>query len=336
MGARPFCILLYRSISLVLAYDYNTTDIPLNVPRFLPDGILVTGGEPTRNHVATWVVLITINPPAAIPGLKQKLDSFKTVISNVNYFHGMDNATIDAWTIRLNDIEDALLPARTDARRAKRGLLNVVGELSRSLFGTATESDVAECRRQIELLRTRDRRVTHSVSQMLSVVNQTHTAVVQNRNHINVLQKYVQKVSEEVRHIANLWQRHDKLLQVVNAKLRIEQCLSAMESAHAHWVQQTARFNRQKAALELGCLTEELLSRIELNKILTSARSAGYYAPNIQWYYANLRVSSIFRSEDELLFRVKLPLTDNIKYNRYHLTTWPIPHRSKKKFTLRF
>ena len=189
---------------------------------------------------------------------------------------------------------------------------------------------MAECRRQIEILRTKDRRVVHSVSQMLSVINQTHSAVVQNRKHINVLQSYLQKVSDEVRHIANLWQNQDKQLQVINAKLRIEQCLSAMESAHAHWVQQTARFNRQKASLELGFLTEELLSRTELNKILTSAKTAGYYAPDAQWYYANLRVSSIFRSKDELLFRVKLPLTDNIKYNRYHITTWPIPHKSKK------
>ena len=42
--------------------------------------LLVTDGEPTRNHVVTWVVLITINPPTEIPGLRQKLDRFKTVI----------------------------------------------------------------------------------------------------------------------------------------------------------------------------------------------------------------------------------------------------------------
>jgi len=72
---------------------------------------------------------------------------------------------------------------------------------------------------------------------MVSIVNQTPTAVKQNRQHINALQIYVDKVSAEVRYIANVWQKHDKLLQVVNAKLRIEQCLSAIESAHAHWLQ---------------------------------------------------------------------------------------------------
>ena len=103
-----------------------------------------------------------------------------------------------------------------------------------------------------------------------------------------------------------------------------------MESAHAHWLQQLAKFNQQKASLELGFLTEELLSRQELNKIVTSARAVGFYAPAAQCYYANLRISSIFRSVNELLFRVKLPLTDNVKYNRYHITTWPIPHQSGK------
>jgi len=169
----------------------------------------------------------------------------------VNFLRNIDNATIDAWRYRLNDIEDALLPTRSDARRKRRGLLDVVGQLSHSLFGAATDSDV-ECKRQIEILRTRDRRVFHSVSHIIPIVNQTHTAVKQNRQHINALQMYVDKVSADVIYIANVWQKHDKLLQVVKTKLRIEQCLSAMESANAYWLQQLAKFNRQKASLELS------------------------------------------------------------------------------------
>ena len=312
------------------ASDYNVTDIPLNEPRLLTDGILVTGGDETRNHAATWVVLITINPPTEQPGLRQKLRRFRTVIQNLNYFHGVDNATLETWDIRITDIENTMFSTGPIDQRTRRGILNIVGELSRSLFGTATDTDVAECRRQIELLKTRDRRVVHSVSKMLSVINQTHNAVVQNRKHINSLQDYVEKVSLEVRHMANLWQKQDNLLQIVAAKLRVEQLLAAMEARHDHWLQQVARFNRQKASLELGFLTEELLSRRELTNILTSAKSSGFHAPKLQWYYAHMRISSIFRSEQQLLFRVKLPLTDNINYNRYHITTWPVPHPSRK------
>ena len=64
--------------------------------------------------------------------------------------------------------------------------------------------------------------------------------------------------------------------------------------------------------------------------MLTSAKSAGFHAPILQWYYAHMRISSIFRSEQQMLFRLKLLLTDNINYHLYHNTTWPVPHPSRK------
>ena len=94
--------------------------------------------------------------------------------------------------------------------------------------------------------------MVHSVSKMLSVINQTHSAVVQNRKRINSLQNYVDKMSLEVRHLANVWQIQDNLLQIVAAKLRVK---------HDHWLQQVARFKRQEVSLELCFLPEELLSR---------------------------------------------------------------------------
>ena len=42
-------------MTVVLSADYDRTDIRFNEPRFLPDGLLVTGGDETRSHVATWV-----------------------------------------------------------------------------------------------------------------------------------------------------------------------------------------------------------------------------------------------------------------------------------------
>ena len=69
---------------------------------------------------------------------------------------------------------------------------------------------------------------------MLSDINQTHSAVVQNRKRINSLQDYVEKMSLKVRHMANLWQIQENLLQIVVAKLRVK---------HDHWLQQIARFN---------------------------------------------------------------------------------------------
>ena len=61
----------------------------------------------------------------------------------------MDN---EIWSIRLSDIENTMFSDGPIAQRTRRGILNIVGELNCSLFGTVTDIDVEEGRRQIELL----------------------------------------------------------------------------------------------------------------------------------------------------------------------------------------
>ena len=79
--------------------------------------------------------------------------------------------------------------------REKRYIINLFGVISKTLFGTATDADVLECKRQVHLVGV------HSVSQMLSFINQTCDQLVQNRKHILSLQHYVEKVSVEIHFI---------------------------------------------------------------------------------------------------------------------------------------
>ena len=83
--------------------------------------------------------------------------------------------------------------------REKRGIINLFGVISKTLFGTATDADVLECKRQVHLVGRMTEQVVNSVSQMLSVINQTCDQLVQNRKHILSLQHYVEKVSVEIR-----------------------------------------------------------------------------------------------------------------------------------------
>ena len=47
-----------------------------------PDGILVTGGEATRNHAATGTVRVTMNAQREDPILLDKLREFRVVGEN--------------------------------------------------------------------------------------------------------------------------------------------------------------------------------------------------------------------------------------------------------------
>ena len=94
--------------------------------------------------------------------------------------------------------------------------------------------------------------------------------------------------------------------------------------SRAYWLRQVMTFNRQKAAMELGFLTEDLVSRQDLMHIVKSGLQAGFYAPAINWFYSNIRVSPIAWTGHQLIFRVKLPLTDKVQYKRYSVWSWPI------------
>ena len=169
--------------------EYVEADLCYNDPRFLPDGLIVVGGSDTKRFVANWQVLITIATPTEISGLRQKLARLKMILNNLRSVHEVANATS--------------LP-NLQCTGERRRLLDVFGELQKALFGTATDSDVRECKRQLRLFGKVNQ---HSVSEMISIVNSTHDQVLQHRQHIHALQHYIEKVSDQINIIEGLWLR---------------------------------------------------------------------------------------------------------------------------------
>ena len=316
---------VYTILTGVWSADYNTTDISFNSPRFLPDGLLLTGGGDTRTQIATWTVLITIARPYEIAGLHTKLDFFKTTIEKLRGVHEMANDTIVDWKIRIAEIEETMTRPTPRVHRDRRGLLNVFGDLSKTLFGTATDEDVQAVKRQLRIFGKINHQVVHTVSELLTIVNHTHDQLISNRKHIISLQKYSEQMANVIRIADAFMNQTENRFEFLLAKVRLEQTMRALESTHEHWLRQVLRFERQQASLELGFLTEELIDRKELMQIIKSGRRAGFYAPNINWFYSNIRIAPIQWTGRQLIFRVKLPLTDKVLYKRYHLWSWPIP-----------
>ena len=71
--------------------------------------------------------------------------------------------------------------------RRKRALLPFVGNLLKSLFGTATDSDLSELREAIISLSDFQAKIAHVVKDTLSIINKSHKEIQQNRNAINLL-----------------------------------------------------------------------------------------------------------------------------------------------------
>ena len=115
----------------------------------------------TRSHVATWTVLVAIDEPAAETGLQRKLQQFEAVLKLHHQQNALSNVTRQIWVERIRQIESTMISPK--GGRTRRGLFNIIGEISRKLFGTATEEEVDETRRRIDADRSGLRQSTSAV-----------------------------------------------------------------------------------------------------------------------------------------------------------------------------
>ena len=89
-----------------------------------------------------------------------------------------------------------------------------------------------------------------------------------------------------------------------------------------------AKYARQKASLEVGRLTEELLPPSHLVEALKqfSVNTITMITP-VQWYYEYVTVHPMW-DEEMLIYRAKLPLVDVKEYTAYKIYSWPLPYNT--------
>ena len=177
-----------------------------------------------------------------------------------------------------------------------------------------------ESRRWIEQVRTNNIRVSHKTNELVSVVNHTFSEIRLNRKPIQGMQMYI---ADMYNHITT-WQTLSELAyERLHANIRIDECLSALESTQLLWLRQMDFFKRQRIALESGVLSETILPLSELKFILQNSHEKGWSSPNAEWFYQYVRIDSIWHDDGHLVYRTSLPLTDHIQFLRYHFTSWP-------------
>ena len=245
--------------------------------RSITDGVLVTGGKKTLGHIAVWTVLVTLDVPTEQIGLLNKLNAFEQVLYEHNR---ISNLTKSIWAQRINDIKSTMI-ATPIHRRTRRGLVNIVGLLSNRLFGTATEAQVLETRSQIENIAKQNKRVVNVVKELITIVNHTHEHSKIVNQHIRSLETYVSAVAFEIQKSENITGKLGNRIDILRSVIQTDRALTLIETTHNVWLRQLDRYNRQRAALELGYLTEDILSVKDLTKIIQDAQLHNLHTPTL-------------------------------------------------------
>ena len=328
MGRDIFILVLLAlaTIQVTCRQDGNKTVSDGFQLRPVADGVLITGGQETFGHIATWTVLVTLDVPAEQIELLNKLNKFQ----NVLYKHNrISNITKAMWNQRINEIKSTISVTNVK-RRHSRGLIDIVGTISNKLFGTATEDEVTEIRSQIERVAKQNKRVVNVVKDLVTIVNQTHKHSEEVIQHIQSLEIYVAKYAIEIRKLQEKTEKQRNQYDILETCIKTDRALALIEATHNVWLRQQDRYHRQRTALELSYLTEDILPVQNLQRIIANAKRYNLYAPPLQWYYSHVRIEPLWQNDKILVFRANLPLTDRFTYLRYKLHSWAIPGNSSE------
>ena len=249
----------------------------------LPEGLLQRSIE-VRMAVNIWKVIVTIED-----------DSYNWNETLHNFYHTNKPFVSGRATwpsVMLQNLMNRVRALSTrHNRRTKRGLINFIGQLSNSLFGTATESEITEIREKIEENRQLNQDISTWQKQYIAVVNRTKNEVIENRKLLNNITSNMYQVTDAIKYI----------IYVQDIVHRLE-VIQARQQVIIH-------------DLEQGRLTENILPLSDLMKIVDG--SLPYH-----WYYRYCTVNPLW--DEGLVFEVRLPTVSNHPTLGFHLQAFPI------------
>ena len=147
-----------------------------------------------RSLTAQWSVIITLETPKEEIELKKKLETFETTMNKVFTKMSSLNATQMGWTQRIRTMKQTMTlpsPIPTDRQLVKRGLLDIISEVSKYLFGMATDADVQEVRSHLLNLTQQNKRIAHNFGNLMTVVKHDRKYLTENRQHINDIENFI-------------------------------------------------------------------------------------------------------------------------------------------------
>jgi hypothetical protein len=211
----------------------------------------------------------------------------------------------------------------------RRGLVNVGGNILRSLFGTATIADISQLHNTLEKLQVQNSDIVHSLNNQLTLVKKLSSAIevstdaVANLSSIvkdNPVQSHAkfQQVARDLMWFnITIHAQSDlftKIRQLEFALLRSIQQLDELTNAIKHAIQGRLPINFINPTVLLG-----LLKNVSLHLPGVYELIAGVRSENVHLYYELIKVSVVATSHG-----IKLILHIHLKSNDQRFTLYKI------------
>ena len=176
-----FYYMLWTLLSSILTIHATSTP---ELTR-LNDGILVNKKEDVRTLALQYEVIITIQPPAWPTDVLTAIQQLRERVVDVMTIHTLNIEDRTNWLSRLDMMLHKVsknVTMNIVYNRHKCSLFGVIGKLSKSLFGTATEEDVQRIATVLQQNSNTQNKVIHQVNELLTIVNHSNAEIQVNRD----------------------------------------------------------------------------------------------------------------------------------------------------------
>lgn len=261
----------------------------------LPQGLLQQQVD-IRITSTLWRVVITVEDDST---------QWDDVMLAVNSLIDQNLPRMDEWAqAQLSRLGERIYHLSQSHRRSKRGIIDGVGMLAKSLFGLATDREIGELRSRINENRKFQQKITSWQDELLVVINRTHDEVRQNREVINRITEVTLKSIDAMHLIMTL---QDQVHSLERLQRREDEIIDDLDH---------------------GMLTELLLPRETLRDIVKDS------ALPLEWYYRWCPIIPLWGNG--WVFETRLPVVSNDPIIGFTFVAFPVwgPHNNTVKLDI--
>ena len=289
--------------------------LPLQITRItslqvtpVPYGVVtLKQGEARTSTQAYEVVFLRSHPRhvrrTLLRSLEEKAEDLLALIDLTN------PAEAQLYRTRLTDL-------RARPRR-RRGLIDGVSELSRILFGFATDRDVTAIRSKVnELVASRNAEQI-IVSDLIVCYNDTVHEQKKVRSKVNEMIGLINDVSADFSYLANVTDYLAARVRHVELRILLENIVSYLDFYKTQQSTYDRLFQYHRDSAAIGHLTESLVTRRMLDKLRKEIK----FELSDDFLYKNLQIRIMKFDRQQLGFWFTIPILNEEVYAAWKLVT---------------
>jgi hypothetical protein len=244
---------------------------------FSNENVLFRKVKPLSISQSTWLItlIIDLKPYDVMldKSLQQLQELSEVAWSRCNTFEGFVDEkythhldTISEELIYLNKSRSQLLSVfqgyRTLHNRRKRSILPFAGDILSFLFGTASESDMSNINKHINLLGENQEKLRHVMEHSLTFINMTGQRTFENRVRINKLSDGLGELTQAFRMLSNEIDDTKNVEQFLNFYMQLRDVVESAKEILFEIAIYMEHLHLQMNMLSLGKLTPSTLAPI--------------------------------------------------------------------------